>query len=138
MLMRNKRGVSPAVAVALLVVVAVILVIVVYSGVSKYVTTQMSQLKPRPLSRIRIEVVKYRGVYLHIYVRNLSKYDVVVKYLKIESVDGSYTAIYRVDTVIPAEEVKEIVVCAPLSKGTYVLTVETDDGYEVGTYVAIR
>lgn len=132
------RGVADTVAVTLLVFVAVILTTLAYVYIVNYVTAQLSNLEKRVPEFFSIESICMKGVFLHIYVRNYGKVPVKITEVDIFKYGGQLVRKYFVSVDVEPGEVEEIVVCAPLNKGTYIVEVVSETGHKASTIFTVR
>ena len=130
----NRKGISPVIAVLLLVIIAVAAAILTYLWVLGYMGTVQQQGTTEALQeRIKIDSIETSGDTLSkVYVRNTGDVSVTVNSLYIADSTGEAACIYSGEDIeIDPGEVKGITVKYDLTPGrTYVVKAVTTSGVE--------
>ena len=88
-----RRGISPVIAVLLLIVIAVAAAVLTYIWVVGYMGSLQQQSGTQQLQeRIKIEAVKYADTTLTIYVRNIGEVDVTISAAYLINASGTVIA----------------------------------------------
>ena len=130
----NKKGVSPVIAVLLLIVIAVAAAILTYLWITGYMGTVQQQGGTQQLQeRIKVEGVDLSGSYLDaVYVRNVGDVQVTVNSIYLILPSGEAIRVYTGSTNINPKTVSRIdVTNTALTSGTtYIVKVTTSTGIE--------
>ncbi len=137
-----RKGVSPIIAVLLLIVIAVAAAVLAYIWIVSYTGTLEQQAGTQQLQeRIKIEGVEYDGTTLTIYVRNIGEVDVTVDAAYIFDASGtvidSATGLGVTLTPGQVSTAGQVTIDGGLTLNdgsTYTVKVVTDKGTEA-TYV---
>jgi len=135
----NKRGVSPVIAVLLLIVIAVAAAVLTYLWVLGYIGTMQTTGGTEQLQeKIKIESVDLSGSSIYrVYVRNIGDTQVVISAIYVIFPSGDAAQIYSGSTTINPGSVVAITRTSTvtLTSGyTYVVKAVTTSGVEA-TYV---
>lgn len=137
----NRRGISPVIAVLLLVIIAVAAAILTYLWVLGYMGTVQQQGGTEALQeRIKVEGVDLSGTRLiGVYVRNVGDVDAVLSSIYLVHPTGDTDQLYSGRLVIDPGTVRRVGVSAYLSPGTtYVVKAVTASGTEASYTFTVR
>ena len=135
----NRKGISPIIAVLLLVIIAVAAAVLTYLWVLGYIGTVQQQGGTQPLQeRIKIEAVEVTGGALTaVYIRNIGDINANVSTVYLIEPTGSIRgADFGINTVLVPGEIRRITVTADQGNfnvdvgETYVVKVVTAQGAE--------
>jgi len=133
---RDKKGVSPIVAVAILVLIAVVAGVLLWTWLSGFVSAATAQ-QPALGERIKIEAVSASTGSVTAYVRNVGGAQVSISRIYVLSAAGTIVGFGTSTATINPGEVGTVSVSVSLSRGTtYTVKVVTKNGVEA-TYTFV-
>jgi len=141
----RRRGISPVIAVLLLIVIAVAAAILTYVWLTGYLTSQFGSVQTTQLGeQLKIEAAKLEtnGNY-DIYVRNIGDTDVVIDTVYLLASDNSLITSDDVSITITAGSVAEVTGTFSDTTGitagkTYFIKLVTSTGTEVTVEVKAK
>jgi len=128
--LKSRRGISPIIAVLLLLAITSIASALLYFyvlsiiGEFKYSVVEILA----PYESIMIDDVWYSNDELHVYVRNLGTDDVTISTVYIEQ-DGAIIHVFKgINVIISSNDVIELNLRVSLEDGSYLVKVATEKG----------
>ena len=131
--MKRRKGISPVIAVLLLIVIAVAAAVLAYVWITGYIGTLQSQSSSEQLQeRVKIDAVEYNGTAVKIYVTNIGETDVTIVSAYVLDPDGTVVASSTGLTITVGANggTNTITVTASGLSGRYIAKVVTSRGTE--------